>query len=71
MAQTKEGALKTAAKKIGITVAEYLALVDDGKKHCTKCKQWKRWAEFATDRSRYDDLAARCRLCAHAAELRR
>jgi len=63
MAQTKEGAIKCAAKKAGITVVEYLQRIEAGLKKCTTCKQWKPKEFFAKDQSRFDSLKSKCRDC--------
>ncbi len=41
MAQTKQGAIKIAAKKANLSVEEYLRKVQKGLKKCTFCKEWK------------------------------
>lgn len=61
MAQTQDGAIKIAAKKIGISERHYRDLVAAGQKWCTACKKWHPVAEFASDRSRRDGLTASCR----------
>jgi len=63
MAQTKDGAIKCAAKKAGISVAEYLERIEAGLKKCTICKQWKSISSFAKDRSRFDGLKSKCHDC--------
>lgn len=63
MAQTKEGAIKVAAKKAEIPVAEYKRRVTLGLKRCTACKAWKPREEFDVDRSRYDGKTAGCIPC--------
>jgi len=63
MAQTKDGAIKCAAKKAGITAEEYLQQVGAGLKKCTYCKKWKPKDYFSKDRSRYDGLKSKCRDC--------
>ena len=63
MAQTKEGAIKTAAKKAGISVSEYIDKISNGLKKCTICKDWKDIDLFSTDRSRVDGKASRCNDC--------
>ena len=60
MAQTQEGARKTAAKMAGVSIEEYYRLVDSGYKWCTKCKGWHPVAEFGNDRSRSDGLSSTC-----------
>lgn len=62
-----DGAVKTAARRAGISVAEYERLVAAGKKRCTSCTRWRNRSAFGNDRSRSDGLAARCRDCASAA----
>lgn len=61
MAQTVEGAIKVAAKKAGVTVAEYRRKKAKGLKWCTKCKTWHPESSFGRDSSRYDRLSAKCR----------
>lgn len=57
---SSEGALKTAARRLGLTVEEYKAQVAAGLKWCIECRQWQGVEEFGVDRSRGDGLAARC-----------
>ena len=52
---------KTAAKRIGVTLTEYMARLDAGEKWCTDCKAWHDRDLFPTDKSRGDGLAASCR----------
>ena len=63
MAQTKEGAIISSAKKAGLSVPEYVEKISKGLKKCTICKEWKPVEEFSTDRSRHDGKATRCNLC--------
>ncbi|NES68833.1 MAG: HNH endonuclease [Okeania sp. SIO2D1] len=63
MAQTKIGALRIAAQKIGVTLEEYIANKKVGLKWCTKCKQWKHIENFGKDKSRYDGLNSICKSC--------
>ena len=63
MAITKEGAIKVAAKKAGISVAEYTLLKDQGLHRCTTCKQWKPSSLFNNDASRHNGLVPSCRDC--------
>lgn len=65
MAQTKIGAKRCAAKKIGITLEEYIANIEIGLKWCTKCKQWKNIKYFVKDKSRYDGLKSTCTACSY------
>lgn len=63
MAQTHEGAMKTNAKKIGMTYEEYKEKQQQSLKRCTKCKQWKSFLEFGKDKSRWDGMQSRCYSC--------
>lgn len=61
MAQTHDGAIKIAAKKAGVSEAEYRRLLDSGMKWCTLCQAWHPRSEFGSDTSRWDGLTASCR----------
>src|SRR5262245_30203812 len=63
MAQTPDGAIRSSAKKLGITEAEHRALSAAGLKRCTVCKQWRSRKIFGCDASRHDGLAASCLPC--------
>jgi hypothetical protein len=54
------GALRTAAAKLGLSVEEYQAHVDNGEKWCTRCKDWHPRGSFQRDRTRGDGLNSRC-----------
>lgn len=58
-----KGSVRTAAKRLGLSEAEYRQRVDAGEKYCWACSTWKPWQEFGLDRSRGDGLTAACRLC--------
>lgn len=60
MANTHEGAMKIAAKKIGISYEDYLAHVNAGEKWCSRCKSWKLRNKFGRDSTRSDKLSASC-----------
>jgi len=60
MAQTRDGAIKVAAKKVGIASEEYARLVSDGKKWCSACRTWHPRTAFGRDASRWDGLVASC-----------
>lgn len=62
MAQTKTGAIKTAAKTRNIPVDAYNRLVESGLKWCSGCKRWHIITEFGKDRYRGDGLAAACKV---------
>lgn len=55
------GAMKTAAARIGIPVEEYLVRISGNEKWCIGCKGWHDRSVFAIDRSRSDNLTAKCR----------
>lgn len=57
----------TAAARIGITLAEYDALLATGRKWCGGCRCWHDRSAFAVDRSRGDGLVPRCRDSVNAA----
>lgn len=61
MAQTKEGAVKIAAKKIGISIAEYKINIQKDLLWCTGCKAWHGKDEFNLDKSRWSGRAQSCR----------
>ena len=50
----------TAAKRIGISIEEYLRHKSAGQKWCTKCAQWHLVSEFGKDVHRGDGLSASC-----------
>ena len=62
MAQTREGAIKVAAKKAGTTTADYVRRMESGQKWCTTCRLWHRIGEFGRDGSRWDGLASACNI---------
>lgn len=55
-----EGSRKAAARRIGVTVDFYEAMVSAGLKWCTACKQWHEHGAFGRDTTRSDGLSARC-----------
>ena len=61
MAQTKDGALKIAARKAGVTVEQYLASCEAGQKWCVLCRLWHPTKDFAKDSSRWDGHVPSCR----------
>lgn len=60
MAQTKDGAARVAAGRVGVTYEEYLSRVSGGLKWCTGCKEWHQRSAFGVDTSRAEGLAATC-----------
>lgn len=64
MAQTPEGAIKLAARRIGISLSEYIAYMNTGQKWCCVCKSWKnKLTDFKADASRSDGRDAHCAEC--------
>ena len=62
---SRVGVQKAAAKRIGISIEEYLARIAKGFKWCYRCKLWKQKSEFPSDKSRGDNLASTCADCRH------
>lgn len=56
-------AATTAAKRLHLPLADYVAMVDAGLKYCWRCRSWKVRPAFGIDRSRGDGLAACCIGC--------
>jgi hypothetical protein len=61
VAQTHDGAMKTAAKCAGILVEDFLARQANGQKWCVLDRVWHPFADFGTDAFRYDGLFSSCR----------
>lgn len=68
MAQTREGAILVACKKIGCTVDFYNSQVDKGLKWCTSCRNWVDKSNYQKDITRYDGLSSKCKDCCHVKE---
>ncbi|MEG4574282.1 hypothetical protein QUA56_16555 [Microcoleus sp. N3A4] len=66
MGQTKAGAIKVNANKLGISVEEYNQKVESGLKNCFRCKQWLSLDLFRSDKSRYDEKNPSCTKCRNA-----
>lgn len=66
MAQTKAGARRIAAGRLGVTVLEYEEKLAAGLKHCGICRAWLARPYFSGDSSRVDGLASCCRDCVSA-----
>ncbi|WP_331736844.1 HNH endonuclease (plasmid) [Streptomyces canus] len=54
------GAIKTAARRLGVSVEEYQRRRAADEKWCRLCKQWKPAVTFAKDASRGDGLKSIC-----------
>lgn len=61
MAQTKEGALLVAAKKIELKPELYRSRVKAGEKWCYGCRDWHPRYFFGKDKTRFDGLVPACR----------
>ncbi len=61
MAGTHDGAKKSAARRLGLSLPAYEALLQKGQKWCSRCREWHARSAFLVDASRYDGLAASCR----------
>lgn len=60
MAGSRLGALKTAARRAGVSLEEYAGALARGEKWCTACRWFHPREAFGPDRSRGDGLAAAC-----------
>ena len=56
-------ATKTAAKKCGISIEDYVMLKESGLKRCTKCKRWLPINNFGIDSGRADGIRTACYDC--------
>lgn len=63
MAQTRDGAIKIAARKAGLSAQAYLHNISVGLKWCSKGHHWCPKEDFHSDQSRYDGLSAHCKSC--------
>lgn len=71
MAQTPEGAMKTAAKAAGLSLEDYQARLAAGLGRCTRCKTWKARDAFGNDRTRPDGRDRTCFDCRRVPEPRK
>jgi len=62
MAQTKEGAIKAGAKRLGVSIEEYKLHIKKKEKWCTTCKSWNKYSFFAKGLGSYG-LASQCKKC--------
>lgn len=70
MAGNAEGALKTAAKRTGLSPTEYLDRLNAGLRWCFRDQDWEPAANFGKDGSRSDGLDRSCRRSRNAAARR-
>lgn len=61
MAGNAAGVLKAAARRIGVSVGDYLARVQRREKWCIYCRGWHPLVAFPTDANRTDGRASSCR----------
>lgn len=66
MANTKIGAQKTAAHKLGISVQEYQQNINSGLKWCWRCRNFKRLDLFNRNWGSVDSRTNCCRSCQQA-----
>jgi len=57
------GALKSAATKTGLSLQDWAARRDAGRRWCWECRTWKLEAVFTVDNTRWDRRASRCKEC--------
>ena len=60
-----EDDMRIAAGRLGISIQELKRREGNGFAHCTRCKQWKPFADFARNDKRRLGLDAICRQCKH------
>lgn len=65
-----EGALRTAAARVGLGVNEYIDRLNKGLRYCYRCQDWHKADEFGKDAGRPDGLARSCRRSKNAAARR-
>lgn len=65
------GAIKIAAKRIGLSTEEYLANIGAGMKWCTNCRRWINRNLFGRDHYRGDGLKSHCITCCRVPVKRR
>lgn len=61
--QSHAGAIKAAAKRIGISVEAYKAKRASGQKRCWRCRSWKLVEAFGRNKRLADGLSAACLEC--------
>lgn len=66
---SKEGQLKQAAARTGVTVNEWKALRARGLRWCFDCKAWRSGSMFGVDKSRASGSASLCDPCKVIASL--
>ncbi len=57
------GAYKTAARRTGCSLKEWIARRSAGQKWCFRCRCWKDGASFSVDKSRVGGRSSSCKEC--------
>lgn len=57
------GNAKTSAKRVGLSLDEWLDRRERGEKRCFRCQEWKPIEEFAKDVSRKTGRTSSCKPC--------
>jgi predicted amidophosphoribosyltransferase len=57
------GPIRAAARRRGLTTAEYVRKLEEGWCWCYGCKAWLTETKFSRDRSRKDGIGKYCRNC--------
>lgn len=57
---SQDGTTKTAAARLGISLADYTARQLAGEKWCSACRAWHTLDAFGSDKARGSGLSARC-----------
>lgn len=66
MLRRQVGARRTAAAKLGMTLADYDRRTAAGEKWCTGCKAWHALTQFTVDQTRGDGYKSTCRTFSNA-----
>lgn len=57
---SRAGVMKIAAKRVGLSLGDYLTRIAAGEKWCTRCGAWHPVSAFGRDEHRGDGLSAHC-----------
>ncbi len=63
--------MSVRAKRIGVSLEEYIDRTAQGQCFCTKCKAWKARHGFRRDKKNYSGCYSWCRECQAAADAKR
>ena len=70
MSGTSEGALRRRARQVGLSVSEYIDMLNKGMAWCYRDQAWEPASEFGRDASRSDGRDRSCRRSKNAAARR-